>query len=158
MNVLQLVLGTVNLDSCRLDAIFGLDQITILSLFLNRMSLDKIKSALNKQGGMKRWEKLILAKIDQDMNEDDILGICSYLPSLREWAVTAPRSTLTIDGAREWKRICPDLESVYFGGGEEGLSEEVEEVLQGLGVTFRRFTPASALVHIDQYYGEGGEG
>jgi hypothetical protein len=40
---------TVNLDEC-LDILFGLDQVTDLNLVLNRMSLDKIKSAFSTQG------------------------------------------------------------------------------------------------------------
>jgi hypothetical protein len=81
---------------------------------------------------MKRCEKLLLAQIDQVMNDSDILEICSYLPLLREWAMFALSTSLTIDGVREWKRICPNLETVYFVEG--GLSEEVKEALQGLGV------------------------
>jgi hypothetical protein len=138
MSVLQLILNkmpeTVNLDSC-LDIIFKLDQIASLCLIWNQMSLHKIKSSLKKQGGMKRWEKSILAQFDQEMNDTDILEICSYLPSLREWTVYSPGSTITIDIAREWKKICPDLAIVRFVGG--GLSEEVNELLEGLGVTVK---------------------
>jgi hypothetical protein len=136
MSVLQLMFnympGTVNLDA-GLDAICGLDQITTLYLLWEGMSLDKIKSSLRKQGGKKRWEKVVIAQIDQVMNDSDILKICSYLPSLREWSVLSPRSALTIDGARKWKRICPNLELVNFFGGE--LSVEVKDVLRGSGVT-----------------------
>jgi hypothetical protein len=117
------------------DAIFILDQITTLYLLWNRMSLDKIKYSLRKQRGKKRWERVALGNIDHAMNDDDILEICFYLPSLIEWTVASPRSTITVDGARKWKRICPDLETVHFLGG--GLPEEVEEVLQGLGVTVK---------------------
>jgi hypothetical protein len=87
------------------------------------------------QGGMKRWENLLLSRVGQEMNDDDILEICSYLPSLIELTVSSPRSTLTVDGAREWKRICPHLETVNFVGG--GLSDEVKEVLKELGVTVK---------------------
>jgi hypothetical protein len=137
MSVLKLMFNymseTINLDSC-LDIIFGLDQITTLFLIWNRMSLNKIKSALKKQGGKKRSEKMVLGRVDQEMNDSDILEICSYLPSLREWVVDCPRTTLTVDGAREWKRICPNIKTVKFGVNR-GLSEEVKEVLRGLGVT-----------------------
>jgi hypothetical protein len=128
------ILQTVNLDSS-LDAIFGQDQITTLILMWNQMSLDKIKSALKKQRGMKRLEKILLSQVDQEINDDDILEICSFLPALNDWTVSSPRSTITIDGAREWKRICPNLETVQFSGGI--LSDEVKEVLQGLGVTVK---------------------
>jgi hypothetical protein len=135
MSVLHLnfhpLLQTVNLDAS-LDAIFVLDQITTLYLLWKRMSLDKIKSSLRKQRGKKRWERVVLGRVDQEVNDSDILEICSYLPSLQEWTVISPRSTLTVDGAKEWKRICPHLTSIDIG---EGISEEVEEVLQGLGVT-----------------------
>jgi hypothetical protein len=137
LNILQLlfntVLQTVNLDST-LDAIFGLDQITTLSLIWIPLSVDKIKSALNKRGRKKRCEVLLLGQVDQEINDADILEICSCLPNLRRWSVLSPRTTITIDGAREWKRICPNLKTVNFKRGG-GLSEEVKEVLQGLGVT-----------------------
>jgi hypothetical protein len=125
-------LQTAILDAC-FDAIFKLDQITILSLVWNRMSLEKIKSTLRKQEVKKKWEFVDLGDLDKEINDADILEICSYLPSLIEWTVSSPRSTLTIDGAREWKRICPNLETVLFFGGE--LPEEVKEMLRGLGVT-----------------------
>jgi hypothetical protein len=125
-------LQTAILDAC-LDAIFGLNQITTLYLIWNRMSLDKIKSALKKRKGMKRYDTVFLGYIDQEMNDADILEICSYLPSLNEWIVICHRSTISIDGAREWKRICPNLETVKFAG--RGLSEEVKEALKGLGVS-----------------------
>jgi hypothetical protein len=67
------------------------------------------------------------------MIDVDIFEICSYLPSLQEWTVISPRSTMTVDGAREWKRICPNLKTVHFIGRE--LSEVVKEVLQVLEVT-----------------------
>jgi hypothetical protein len=138
MSLLQLnfhhLSEAVNLDAS-LDAIFGLDQITNLYLNWNRMSLENIKSALRKQGGKKGCEFLGLVGVDQEINDSDIMEICSYLPSLNEWFVFSPRSTLTIDGAREWKRICPNLEIVKFG--REGLPEEVKKVLQGLGVTVK---------------------
>jgi hypothetical protein len=131
------ILQTVNLYSC-LDAFFALDQITNLVLFWKQISLEKVKSSLRKQGGKKRWETLVLARVDQDTNDADILEIYSYLPSLRHWSLFVTlRATLTIDGAREWKRICPDLESVNFGRVGGGLSEEVKEVMRGLGVIFR---------------------
>jgi hypothetical protein len=79
---------------------------------------------LKNQRGTKIWQTLILGQIDQEMNDSDILEICSYLPSIRRWTVLSPRCTITIDGAREWKRICPNLETVNFIGGG-GLSEEV---------------------------------
>jgi hypothetical protein len=132
--ILNYMSGTVNLDSC-LDAIFRLEKITTLSLIWNRLSLDKIKSSLREQGGKKRWETLVLGPVDQKVNDSDILEICFYLPSLIEWTVASPRSTITVDGAREWKRICPDLEIVHFGS--RGLPEEVKEVLQELGVTVK---------------------
>jgi hypothetical protein len=126
-------LQTANLDAS-FDAIFGLDQITSLSLIWHRFSLDKIKSALKKQGGIKRWEIVFLGPVEQEVNDVDILEICSFLPLLREWTFfVTRRATLTVDGAREWKRICPNLETVRFAAG--GLSEEVKEALKGFGVT-----------------------
>jgi hypothetical protein len=97
------------------------------------MSLENIKSLLRKQGGKKRWEALVLGCVDQETNDADILEICSYLPNLRQWSVLSPRTNISIDGAREWKRICLNLETVRG----VGLSDEVKEVLQGLGVTVR---------------------
>jgi hypothetical protein len=67
------------------------------------------------------------------MNDADFLEIFSYLPSLREWIVDSSSFAITIDGAKEWKRICPNLQSFNIERGE-GLSEEVKEVLKGLGV------------------------
>jgi hypothetical protein len=98
------------------------------------MSLENIKSLLRKQGGKKLWEKVVLGRLDQEVRDADILEICSYLPSLRTWSLICPRFTLTIEGAREWKRICPNLETVDLPD-EGGLSEEVKEVLQELGVS-----------------------
>jgi hypothetical protein len=63
---------TVNLDAC-LDSIFGLDQVTTLYLVWEGMSLFKIKSALKKQGGKKILELIGLGRIDQEMNDADIL-------------------------------------------------------------------------------------
>jgi hypothetical protein len=126
---------TVNLDAC-LEDFFGLDQITTLYLICFQISLEKIKFALRKQGGRKRWEEVALARLDQEMNDSDILEICSSLPSLKEWSVICPKSTITIDGVRKWKRICPNLETVKFAG-RGGLSKEVKEVLRGLGVTVK---------------------
>jgi hypothetical protein len=138
MSLLQLnfhpLLQTVNLNAS-LDDIFGLDQIINLNLSWNRMSLENIKSALRKQGGKKRWEIVSLGQVHQEMNDSDIIEISSYLPSLIDWTGFPPRSTLTIDGAREWKRICPRLETLRFTGGR--LSGEVKKVLQGLGVRFK---------------------
>jgi hypothetical protein len=82
-----------------------------------------------------RCEKIFLGRAERELNDEDILEICSYLPLLREWAVMCPGTTLSIEGARVWKRINPDLESAHFVGGQEGLSEEVKEVFRGLGVT-----------------------
>jgi hypothetical protein len=66
MSDLKLVFNNehVNLDSC-LDIIFGLDQITTLYLICFRISLEKTKSALRRQGGMKRWEEVALARFNQ---------------------------------------------------------------------------------------------
>jgi hypothetical protein len=134
MNCLDLsfipFMQAVNLDSI-LDAIFGLEQISALGLACNQISLDMIESLLRKQGGKKLWEKVDLGRLDQEVGDSDILEVCSYLPNLCRWSVLSPRAT--IDGAKEWKRICPELETVQFAGG--GLSEEVKEVLQGRGVT-----------------------
>jgi hypothetical protein len=56
---------------------------------------------------------------------------------LRGWTFfVTRRATLTVDGAREWKRICPNLETFKFVGGG-GLSKEVKEVLKELGVTVK---------------------
>jgi hypothetical protein len=122
---------SLQLESC-LDAIFRLDQIITLSLNWVPFSVDSVKTALKKQGSKKRWESLSLSFVDPKMNGKDILEICSYLPLLRKWEV---RSTITINGATEWKRICPRLESVNCNGE---LSKKVEKVLQGLGVTVKR--------------------
>jgi hypothetical protein len=122
----------VDLDSC-LDVIVGLDHITYLSLYWNRISLDKIKTALRNQGGKKRWEFVSFGVFERELNDDDILEVCYYLPSLREWTLFGTRFTITVEGAREWKRICPNLISIRGLSG--GLSEEVMEGFQGLGVT-----------------------
>jgi hypothetical protein len=127
-------LQTANLEAS-FDSIFGLDQITTLYLLWNRMSLDKIKFSLRTQGAKKKIEFVGLGKVDHAMNDADILEICFYLPSLIEWTVISPRSTITINGAREWKRICPNLKTVRFVVG--GLTDEVKEVLRGLGVTVK---------------------
>jgi hypothetical protein len=134
MSDLKLVFNNehVNLDSC-LDIIFGLDQITTLYLIWEGMSVDKIKFALKKQIVMNRCEYFGLGRVDQEMNDHNILEICSYLSNLYYWVVISPRTTITIDGAREWKRICPNLQTVILERGE-GLSEEVKEILLGLGV------------------------
>jgi hypothetical protein len=100
-----------------------------------RLSLYKIKSLLKKQRGKKLWEDVTLGQLDRDVGDSDILEICSYLPSVKEWSVLSHSYSLTIDGAREWKRICPNLETVNFGS--RGLPEEVKEVLQELGVTVK---------------------
>jgi hypothetical protein len=131
----------VNLDSC-LDAIFGLDQIIRLYLGCKRMSLEKVKSVLNRQGGKKTWRYVGLTQIDQKLNDSDILEICSYLPNLRQWIVF-PRSPLTIDGAREWKRICPKLTSIDTGGG---FSPGFRNLMYGLGITVIRPTTRGRLV------------
>jgi hypothetical protein len=75
-----------------------------------------------------------LGDFDRGMNDADLLEICSYLPKLKKWNVSGPVFTLTIDEAREWKRICPQLEYVKIWS-EEGFSEEVKEVMNGLGIT-----------------------
>jgi hypothetical protein len=46
---------------------------------------------------------------------------------------------LTVDGARQWKAICPLLANVYFPG--LGVSKEAKYVLRGLGVTVDRVDP-----------------
>jgi hypothetical protein len=122
-----------NFDCC-LDAVFGLDHIDVLAIVWDQMSVDKIKSVMKKQGGNKQWKTLTLGIVDREINDVDILEICQYLPMLREctWFGTGLAiSTLTIEGAREWKRICPHLTFIQTGG----FSEEVEELLIGLGVT-----------------------
>jgi hypothetical protein len=130
-------LDTVNLNSC-LDAFIALGQITTLTLYWDRFSIDMIKTALKKQGGKKRWEMVDLSEFDREMNDADLLEICSYLPKLKDWDVSGPRFTLTIDGARGWTRIYPLLETVDFVGDEElTLTDEVKEVLQGLDVVVR---------------------
>jgi hypothetical protein len=102
------------------------------------MSLVKIESALLEQGGKKRWEMVDLGCLDRGMNDTDLLEICFYLPKLKEWTVLVPEFNLTIDGAREWKRICPDLAKIYLGGNEI-LSDEVIEVMEGLGITVDQY-------------------
>jgi hypothetical protein len=71
----------VNLDSS-LDAIFGLDQITALCLTCNQISLEKIKSLLRKQRGMKRWEKVAFGRLDQVINDAHIseIGLSNLSP------------------------------------------------------------------------------
>jgi hypothetical protein len=86
---------------------------------------------MNRHGKKKMLQSFNLEGLDRAMNEVEILEICSYLPNLREWSVVGSVSTLTVEEAREWKRICPHLEKVWFG---ELLSEEVKEELRGLGV------------------------
>jgi hypothetical protein len=126
---------TSNLDIL-LDAIFSLDQLVIISLRWNRMSVEKIKSSMKRHGGTKRSTYFRLCGIDRAMNEVDILEICSFLPELEYWVVKV--SDLTVDGAKEWKRICPNLKSIelLFSGG--GGSKEVKEELRGLGLRVGR--------------------
>jgi hypothetical protein len=92
------------------------------------------------QGGKKRLESLSFGDFDLDleMNDADIMEICFFLPKLKEWDVSGPRFTLTIDGAREWKRICPLLETVELAG-EERLTEEVKEEMKVLGFTVEEY-------------------
>jgi hypothetical protein len=126
-----------NFESC-LDAIFGLNQITTIYLYWNQLSMEMIKTALKKQGGKKRWEIVDLGDFDREMNDTNLLEICSYLPRLREWSGSSTIFTLTIYGVREWKRICPLLEIFHFLG-DEGLSEEVKEEMKGLGITVEEY-------------------
>jgi hypothetical protein len=130
-----------NLDAC-LDAIFSLDQLAFLSIRWNGMSVEKIKSSLNKHGGTKSLYFFGLFGLDRDMNEADILEICSFLPDLQIWEGKVSGSDLTVDGAREWKRICPNFSTAYIDGGDDldgAVSAEVREELRGLGVkVFRR--------------------
>jgi hypothetical protein len=127
-----------HLDSGFEECVFGLEHLTTLSLIWNILSIDNIKKAL-KQGGGKCCEVLILARFDQDMGDKKI---CSYLPKLRKWSVIGSGFTVTVEGAREWKRICPKLSVVKFNfarvaGGVVGreLSEEVIREMKGLGIT-----------------------
>jgi hypothetical protein len=121
----------VNLDSC-LDAIIGLDQISILFLCWSRMSLDKFLVVLRKQRAKKRWNTLCLVGFDPAWTEADFLEICSFLPDLREFG--GGEIPLAIEGVREWKRICPNLRMVRIIWGIR-LTEEVKDELRGLGVT-----------------------
>jgi hypothetical protein len=127
----------VNLDVI-LESIFKLDNLSNLLLRWNVISLDMIKSALQKQGGKKGLEVFSLDGIDRSLFDADILEICSYLPNLQCWDVVGMDSTFTIDGVLEWKRICPLLGSVRFGTermfGTRGMSEEVEEALMEMGI------------------------
>jgi hypothetical protein len=89
---------------------------------------------------MKRLTFVRLCVVDRAMNDADILEICALLPNLRVFRVHGSGSSLTFDGATEWKRMCPDLSCVSFDesfvtGG--GVSEEVGEELRGLGVRVR---------------------
>jgi hypothetical protein len=99
------------------------------------MSIEMIMSSLNKQGKKKKLQTFCLRGLDRAMNEAEILEICSYLPDLRDWSVDGSGSTLTVEGAREWKRICPKLEEV---GVQRYVSDEVKEVLQVMGVSVVR--------------------
>jgi hypothetical protein len=112
----------VNFDSC-LDLILGLHQLIYLYLDFDGLTFGKIRSSLKKQGVKKRWEVLMMTHADDEMNDTDILEICFHLPSLREWRVLTPRYTLTVEGVREWTRICPLLKFILVRAG--GLSEEV---------------------------------
>jgi hypothetical protein len=98
------------------------------------MSITMIKSSLNQQGKKRRLKTLAMYGIERDISDDDedIVEICSYFPDLREWSVGGFGPTLTVDGVREWKRICPLLEKVRFQ--EDMLSEEVKEEFGRIGV------------------------
>jgi hypothetical protein len=111
LKLLIISFEAVNLDVI-LESIFKLDNLSNFSLRWNRISLDMIKSALHKQGGKKGLEVFSLDGIDRSLFDADILEICSYLPNWQCWDVVGMDSTLTIDGALEWKRICPLLDSV----------------------------------------------
>jgi hypothetical protein len=79
--------STTNLDYC-LDFIFSLDQLAILSLNWNQISIEKIKSSLNKQGPKKRLKSFDLpglGSLGRAMNDVDIFEICLLLPELRKW-------------------------------------------------------------------------
>jgi hypothetical protein len=125
-------LNSVNFDEL-FEPIFSLDHLAFLSLNWDRISIEKIKLILNKQDKKKKkLQFLSLYRVDRDISESDILEICSFLPELKCLGVQASQSfDLTVDGAKEWKRICPQLESVKFG---DELSEEVEEALNEMGV------------------------
>jgi hypothetical protein len=101
----------LNFDD-RLDSICALRHLEQLSLRWNRMSIEMIMSSLNKQGKKKKLQTFCLRGLDRAINEAEILEICSYLTDLRDWSVDGSGSTLTVDGVREWKRICPKLEKV----------------------------------------------
>jgi hypothetical protein len=126
-------LATANLDSC-LGAIFGLDQISNLFLCWNRLSVDLVKSSLIQQGTNKRLTKVYLTGIDRLLFDSDVLEICAFLPHLQEWLGFCPSSPLSTQGVRDWKRICPDLATVKLAG----ISEDVEEELEGMGVSVSR--------------------
>ena len=118
-----------DLDSC-LDYIFQLDQIKILDLRWRRLSAGNIISSLNKQGKEKRISSLCLSEAHRPFSGFDILEISSFLPELQEWTGDSQSFGITVEMAREWKRICPKLEIVEL----LGLSDEVEVVLQDMGV------------------------
>jgi hypothetical protein len=130
----------MNSDVC-LDAIFSLDQLSFLSLCWNHVNIEKIKSLLNKQGAKKSLETIMIYGMYRVLSDSDILDICAFLPSLKEWFVCDVGSALTIEGAREWKRICPYIEIVEFNGGLDkrglgytGVSEEVKEAFREMEV------------------------
>jgi hypothetical protein len=119
----------MNLDAC-LDTIFALDHLNTLYLHWNRISLETIKSALHKKGTLKRLEALWLLGVDRPISDTDILEICAYFPDLRIWLGYCPSVAISIEGVREWKRICPRLASVFM----DGLSDEVNDALREMGV------------------------
>jgi hypothetical protein len=114
-----------NFDSC-LDAIFSLDQVKCLRLRWNRLTCESILTVLSKKGKKTRMELFCL--YGGVLSQTDILEICSYLPALREWRSST--STITISVAKEWKRICPHLATVYI----TGLTEKVKKTFEGLRV------------------------
>jgi hypothetical protein len=62
----------------------------------------------------------------------NVSGLFPILVFVRSELV-CPRSTISIPGAKEWKRICPNLRTVHFSGGG-GLSEEVKAQASVAGI------------------------
>jgi hypothetical protein len=117
----------MNLNAC-LDSIFELNQITILKLSWDGLSLEKVKSALRNQRGKKKGLKcLSMNGFAEDLDDNGLLEICAFLPDLEEW-VGGSRSTITIEGVNEWWQICPHLVHVSI----DGCSDEVIRELRRL--------------------------
>jgi hypothetical protein len=149
--VLELGLTNVNFDGV-LNSIFNLKFLTNLKLSWCRISLENVKSSLSKRGRMPRLNSLHVYDSRSNrsapasfyaqpptIEDADVLEICSYFPALNVWSTNCLGPSLTVDGVRELKRICPQIYNVVVGE----LSTEVKEELTELKI---RFSPRRVIV------------